>query len=485
MSHLYHRTIAELIELLARKEVSSREATQACLTRESETASWGAYLHVATESALSAAQAADDRRARGETLGPLDGVPIGLKDIFLTRNMPTTCASRMLEGFMSPYDATVVRRLKEAGAVLTGKLNMDEFAMGSANENSAFGPCRNPWDETRIPGGSSGGSAVAVAAGSAFGTLGTDTGGSIRQPAAMTGIVGLKPTYGRVSRFGTIAYASSMDQVGPMTKSVADCALMLQAIAGHDAHDATSSDEAVPDYSAVLGQGVQGLRIGVPKEFFREGTDPEVAAAIEAALVALERMGARRVEVSLPHTDYGIPTYYVLAPAEASSNLARYDGVRFGLRDREELPLKEMYTHSRGTGFGPEVKRRIMLGTWLLSSGHYDAYYTQAQRVRTLVRQDFERAFEQVDILVTPTAPTAAFAIGDHHKDPLQMYLGDIFTVTANLSGIPGLSLPCGMTRNNMPIGLQMLGAPFSEATLLQAAYSYEQAHDWHLRRAG
>jgi aspartyl-tRNA(Asn)/glutamyl-tRNA(Gln) amidotransferase subunit A len=385
---------------------------------------------------------------------------------------------------MAPYDATVVRRLKEGGAVVLGKLTMDEFAMGSSNETSAFGPCRNPWDERRVPGGSSGGSAAAVAAGSAFATLGTDTGGSIRQPAAMTGIVGLKPTYGRVSRFGTIAYASSMDQVGPMTKSVTDCAMMLQAIAGHDPLDSTSAQKPVPNYLDSLGQSIQGLRIGVPKEFYRPGTDPEVEAAVEESLNALERLGAVRVPVSLPHTDYGIPTYYVLAPAEASSNLARFDGVRYGHRAQGELSLSEMYARSRGEGFGPEVKRRIMLGTWLLSSGHYDAYYTQAQKVRTLVLRDYIRAFEQADVLVTPTAPLAAFHLGGRIKDPVQMYLADIFTVTANLAGIPGLSLPCGFTSHNLPIGLQMLAAPFDEARLLQAAHAYEQAHAWHTKRA-
>jgi aspartyl-tRNA(Asn)/glutamyl-tRNA(Gln) amidotransferase subunit A len=485
MSALYYQTIGELTDALAQKKTSSREATLACLDREAATRDLNAYLHVDREGALAAADAADARRSQGTSLGPLDGIPLGIKDIFLTQGMPTTCASRILEGFMSPYDATVVRRLKEGGAVLLGKLNMDEFAMGSSNEHSAYGPCKNPWDANLVPGGSSGGSAAAVAAGSAFAALGTDTGGSIRQPAAMTGTVGLKPTYGRVSRYGTIAYASSMDQVGPMTRDVRDCATLLQAIAGQDIRDATSSKVAVPDYLAQLGDGIRGLRVGIPKQFYREGTHPEVAACIQEALASLTRLGATLVDVSLPHTDYGIPTYYVLAPAEASSNLARYDGVRFGLRDASEAGLMDMYTHSRSKGFGAEVKRRIMLGTWLLSSGHYDAYYTQAQRVRTLVRQDFDEVFKKVDILATPTTPAPAFALGGHDKDPVQMYLGDIFTVTANLAGIPGISLPCGFTKKNLPVGLQMLGAPFSEGRLLQAAYAYEQAHDWHTRRAG
>lgn len=485
MTALHHKTISELCSDMADKTISSREATQACLDREAETHHLGAYLHLRGEQALADADASDARRAKGALLGAMDGVPIGLKDILLTKDMPTTCASRMLEGFMSPYDATVVERLRAQGAVLLGKVTMDEFAMGSSNETSAYGPCRNPWDESRVPGGSSGGSAVAVAAGSAFGTLGTDTGGSIRQPAAMTGIVGLKPTYGRVSRYGTIAYASSMDQVGPMTKSVTDCAMLLHSIAGHDPMDATSVDLPVPNYAALLAKGIRGLRIGVPKEFYRDGTDHDVAAAIDVALAALERLGAVRVPVSLPHTDFGIPAYYVLAPAEASSNLARYDGVRFGHRTAKDVALNEMYAISRGEGFGSEVKRRIMLGTWVLSSGHYDAYYTQAQRVRTLVRQDYSKAFEQADILVTPTAPTAAFPIGGRIKDPVKMYLADIFTVTANLAGVPGISLPCGMTENKLPIGLQLLAAPFDEVRLMQAAYAYEQAHRWHTLRAG
>ena len=484
MAELHHETLVALGQKLAAKTVSSREATQACFAREAATRGLNAYLHLNEEAALKAADAADARRAKGCALGPLDGVPVGLKDIFLTRGQPTTCASRMLEGFMSPYDATVVARLKAAGAVLTGKLNMDEFAMGSSNEHSAYGPCQNPWDTGRIPGGSSGGSAVAVAAGSAYAALGTDTGGSIRQPAAMTGIVGLKPTYGRVSRYGTIAYASSMDQVGPMTRDVADCATLLQVLAGQDPHDATSAPEAVPDYVGALQGGIRGLRIGIPKEFYQPGTDAEVAQCVQRALDALTKLGATLVHVSLPHTHLGIATYYVLAPAEASSNLARYDGVRFGHRTADETGLLQMYSHSRGEGFGAEVKRRIMLGTWLLSSGHYDAYYTQAQRVRTLVCQDYARAFAQVDILATPTAPTAAFAIGGRIKDPLKMYLADIFTVTANLAGVPGMSLPCGMTSANLPVGLQLLAAPFAEAKLLRAAYAYEQAHDWHTKRA-
>jgi aspartyl-tRNA(Asn)/glutamyl-tRNA(Gln) amidotransferase subunit A len=369
--------------------------------------------------------------------------------------------------------------------VLPFKQNMDEFAMGSSSEHSAFGVCRNPWDEARVPGGSSGGSAVAVAAGSSYASLGTDTGGSIRQPAAMTGTVGLKPTYGRVSRYGAIAYASSLDTVGPMTKDVADCATLLQAIAGHDPQDATCSDAPVPNYAQALTGDIRGLRIGLPKEYFRDGTCPQVAAAVQTAIEALQRLGAEVVQVSLPHTDYGIGTYYVLAPAEASSNLARYDGVRFGMRRGGDDGLSAMYTQSRTAGFGKEVVRRIMLGTWLLSSGHYEAYYAKAQRVRTLVRRDFEAVFQSVDVLVTPTAPTAAFKLGENEADPVKMYLADIFTVTTNLAGLPGISVPCGFTQAGLPIGLQFLAAPFCEATLLRAAHAYEQAHDWHLRRAG
>ena len=484
MTDLHELTAHALLDALAAKQVSSVELTQAVLARAQATRSLNAYVHVDEPGALAAARAADERRARGGATGLLDGVPMALKDIFLTEGLPTTCGSKILEGFVAPYDGTAVRRLKAAGAVLTGKLNMDEFAMGSSNEHSAYGAVKNPWDPTRVPGGSSGGSAAAVAAGSSVASLGTDTGGSIRQPAALTGIVGLKPTYGRVSRYGVIAFASSLDQVGPMTKDVQDAALVLQVIAGHDERDSTSANVAVPSYSANLESGVRGLKLGVPKEYFVDGTDSEVQHAVQSALAHYEKLGAELVEVSLPHTDYGIAVYYLVATAEASSNLARYDGVRYGLRIDPGQGLNEMYTATRGEGLGHEVKRRIMLGTYALSAGYYDAYYGRAQKVRTLVRQDFAQAFANVDALVTPTSPTAAFALGANVADPVQMYLADVFTVGANLAGLPALSLPCGFTKAGLPIGLQVLGAPFSEAKLLQVARAYERDHAWSQRRA-
>ena len=477
-------TIAQLAQQLASGKVSSVEATQACLQRLESTQAWGAYLFVDRDGALAQARASDARRKSGQALGPLDGVPIALKDILLTAGLPTTCGSKILEGFVPPYDGTAVRLLKQAGSVLLGKLNMDEFGMGSSTEHSAYGVARNPWDPNRVPGGSSGGSAVAVAAGSAFASLGTDTGGSIRQPSALTAIVGLKPTYGRVSRYGVIAFASSLDQVGPMTKDVSDCALMLQAIAGHDPKDSTSANVAVPDYSAPLEQGCKGLKIGVPREYFIDGMNTEVRAAIDAALKAYEKLGATLIDVSLPHTDHGIATYYLICTAEASSNLARFDGVRYGARQDPGTGLLDMYLQTRSQGFGHEVQRRIMLGTYALSAGYYDAYYKKAQQVRTLVRQDFAKAFEQVDVIITPTTPEPAFKFGEHSASPLSMYLADVFTVSCNLAGLPGMSLPCGFTSNNLPIGMQILGAPWSEATLLRAARAYERDHDWHTRRA-
>ncbi|MBC7793475.1 MAG: Asp-tRNA(Asn)/Glu-tRNA(Gln) amidotransferase subunit GatA, partial [Clostridia bacterium] len=425
--------VHELSRQLESKKVSSVEATEACLDRIEKTAGLGAYLYVDADGAKAAAAKADERRASGKSLGAWDGVPIALKDIFLTEGLPTTCASRILEGFVAPYDGTVVKKLKEAGTVLLGKLNMDEFAMGSSNEHSAYLRAKNPWDPTRVPGGSSGGSAIAVAAGSAYATLGTDTGGSIRQPAGFCGIVGLKPTYGRVSRFGVIAFASSLDQVGPMAKDVTDTAMMIQVLAGHDDRDATSSTEAVPDYTAELENGAKGLRIGVPKEYFIDGMDPEIRASIDAALELYEKLGAELVDVSLPHTDYGIAVYYLVATAEASSNLARYDGVRYGKRVDPGKGLMEMYTATRGQGFGEEVKRRIMLGTYALSAGYYDAYYVKAQKVRTLVAEDFAKAFEKCDVIVTPTSPNPAFKLGENTNDPLKMYLADVFTVNVNL----------------------------------------------------
>ena len=477
-------TIHELHDLLTRREVSSVEATRTFLERIAATdGKINAFITVDEEGALRQAQEADRRIAAGEA-NILTGIPLALKDIFVTEGVRTTCASRILENYLPPYDGTAVRRLKERGAVLLGKLNMDEFAMGSSNENSAFGTVRNPWDPERVPGGSSGGSAAAVAARQAIATLGTDTGGSIRQPAAHCGVVGLKPTYGRVSRYGVIAYASSLDQVGPLTRDVEDCALLLQAVAGHDPADSTSVDAPVPDYRSALRGDMKGLRIGLPKEYFIEGLDPEVKKAVEDAISVCRSQGAEIVEVSLPHTEYAVACYYLIATAEASSNLARYDGVRFGLRAEESKGLIDMYMKSRAAGFGAEVKRRIMLGTYALSSGYYDAYYLKAQKVRTLIRRDFLEAFDKADVLLTPVAPTAAFRLGEKTADPLQMYLSDIFTIPVNLAGTCALSVPCGFTEAGLPIGLQLIGRPFGEETILRAGHAYEQATEWHKRKA-
>ncbi|HEU4383161.1 MAG TPA: Asp-tRNA(Asn)/Glu-tRNA(Gln) amidotransferase subunit GatA [Anaeromyxobacteraceae bacterium] len=461
---------------MARREVSSREATQAALARVADTdGKLGAFLAVAAERALELARASDERRARGEVRSPLDGVPLGVKDIFLTQGIPTTAGSRILEGFLPPYDATAVERLQGAGAVVVGKLNMDEFAMGSSTENSAYRPCRNPYHLERTPGGSSGGSAAAVAARQVFGALGTDTGGSIRQPASFCGVVGLKPTYGRVSRYGVIAFASSLDQVGPIARTVGDAALLLGAVAGHDPRDMTSSPRPVPDYLEGLEGGGRGLRVGVPREWFQGGVEPGVERAVREALETYRRLGATLVDVSLPHTQYAVAAYYLIAPAEASSNLARYDGVRFGLSARGG-GLREMYARTRGRGFGPEPKRRIMLGTYALSAGYYDAYYLRAQKVRTLIRRDFDRAFESCDLVAGPVSPTVAFRLGEKVNDPLQMYLADIFTISCNLAALPGLSVPCGMhPGEQLPVGLQLLGRPFDEATLFRAARALER----------
>jgi aspartyl-tRNA(Asn)/glutamyl-tRNA(Gln) amidotransferase subunit A len=481
---LYDLTIHELHDLLKKKEVSSVEATTAMLDRIAATDEGvNAYITVTREEALAAAAAADARIAAGEG-DVLTGIPVALKDIFLTKGIRTTCGSRILENFVAPYDATSWRRLKERGAVLLGKLNQDEFAMGSSCEGSAFGPCRNPWDLERIPGGSSGGSAAAIAARQAIATLGTDTGGSIRQPASHCGCVGLKPTYGRVSRYGVIAYASSLDQVGPVTRDVHDAAIMLGAVAGHDPLDSTSVDRTVPDYTASLVPDVKGLRIGLPKEYYIEGLDPDVKTAMERAIETCRGLGAQFVDISLPHTDYAVAAYYLIATAEASSNLARYDGVRFGHRTREPGNLMETYCRSRAEGFGTEVKRRIMLGTYALSSGYYDAYYLKAQKVRTLIMQDFLSAFEQVDVILTPVAPTPAFKIGEKTSDPLQMYLSDIFTIPVNLAGTCGISVPAGMSQGGLPIGLQLVGRPFGEETIIRTAYAFEQATTWHTLKA-
>jgi aspartyl-tRNA(Asn)/glutamyl-tRNA(Gln) amidotransferase subunit A len=473
---LLEQSLTELSAALSRRELSSVEATRAVLSRiEATDGRLGAFLRVSPEPALEAARASDARRARGEATSPIDGVPLALKDIFLTKGVETTAGSRILAGFIPPFDATVVERLRGAGAVLVGKLNMDEFAMGSSNENSAFGPCRNPWDLTRTPGGSSGGSAAAVAARQVFGAFGTDTGGSIRQPASLCGVVGLKPTYGRVSRYGVVAFASSLDQVGPLGRTVADAATMLGAVAGHDPRDQTSSTRPVPDYLAGLEDGARGLRIGVPREWFQGGTEAGVERRIREALAAYEAMGARLVDVELPHSKYGVAAYYLVAPAEASSNLARYDGVRFGPR-APARSLADMYGETRDEGFGAEAKRRIMLGTYALSAGYHDAYYLKAQKVRTLVRQDFDRAFERCDVVAGPVSPTVAFALGEKIDDPLQMYLADVYTISCNLAALPGLSVPAGLHPvNGLPVGLQLVGRPFDESTLLRAARALER----------
>lgn len=481
---LHHLTIAQAVDMLKAKECSSRELTEAVFKRIRQTEEkLNSYITLTEEAALQQASRVDRKRMKEEPLDDLAGIPLGLKDIFITKDILTTCASRMLNNFIPPYNGTAVQKLLDREFVLTGKLNMDEFAMGSSTETSHFKKTKNPWNPEYIPGGSSGGSASAVAAGQCLGALGTDTGGSIRQPASLCGIVGIKPTYGRVSRYGVIAFASSLDQVGPMTRDVRDAALLLEAIAGHDPLDSTSVPRDVPKYSASLKTEVKGLKIGVPKEYFIEGIDPEVKDAVQTALSTYESMGAELIEISLPHTEYAVPTYYILAPAEASSNLARYDGVRFGYRSPKAKNLLQLYKKSRSEGFGAEVKRRIMLGTYVLSAGYYDAYYLKAQKVRTLIRRDFEEAFKKVDVLVTPTSPTTAFRLGEKTEDPLQMYLSDIFTINVNLAGLPGMSLPCGFSQGGLPIGMQLIAGPFREDKIFHAAYAYEQATDWHQRR--
>ncbi len=433
-----------------------------------------AYLTLSEDRAFAQAKRVDGLVNQGATLPPLAGVPVGIKDVMVTKGVRTTAGSKILENFIPPYDCTAVTKLEAAGAIVLGKLNCDEFAMGSSNENSAYGPVRNPRDTSRVPGGSSGGSAAAVAAGMAVATLGSDTGGSIRQPASFCGVVGLMPTYGRVSRYGLIAFASSLDHIGPLTKTVKDAAILLGVIAGHDPLDSTSADVPVPNYEADLAKPVRGLKIGIPKEYFGDGLDPEVRGAVETGIEKLRSAGCEIVPISMPHTAYAIPTYYVIATAEASANLARFDGVRYGHRTKGARTLSEMYRKSRDEGFGAEVKRRIMLGTYALSSGYYDAYYLKAQRVRTLLTRDFEEAFQKVDAIVTPTAPTPAFKIGEKADDPLSMYLADIYTVTADLAGVPGISVPCGQTQSGLPIGLQILGRHFDESTVLRVAAAVE-----------
>ncbi len=476
---LHFRTLAELAALLEAKAITSVELTQAVIARTQAVEDQvKAFNSFDADDALAQARASDDRRAAGRARGPLDGIPIGLKDVLAVKDQPLTASSKMLANFVSPYDAHVTEQLRRAGAVVWGRLNLDEFAMGSSTENSAVHTTRNPYDLERVPGGSSGGSAAAVAAGEAPATLGSDTGGSIRQPAAFCNVVGLKPTYGLVSRYGLIAFASSLDQVGPFTRTVEDAAIVLQAIAGHDERDSTSFKTEIPDYRAALKEKKGPWRIGIPKEYFGEGLDPEVAAAVQKAIGYYKSIGCEIKEVSLPHTEYGVAVYYIIATAECSSNLARYDGVRYGHRSPDAKDITEVYFKSRAEGFGPEVKRRIMLGTYVLSSGYYDAYYLRAQKVRTLIRNDFLKAYEEVDAILTPTTPAPAFKRGEK-ADPLAMYLCDVYTIGVNLAGLPGISVPCGFTAGGLPIGLQLIGQPFKEAELLAVANAYDAAHTW------
>ncbi|MEA3240694.1 MAG: Asp-tRNA(Asn)/Glu-tRNA(Gln) amidotransferase subunit GatA [Pseudomonadota bacterium] len=481
---LYAQTLSSLRQKLQQGEVSSVEITKSVLQRISAIDDRiGAYLLVDESAAIAQAESADSRRATGEIVSPVTGIPIGLKDLLSTEGMTTTCASRMLENYVPAYDATVVARLRQAGTVFSGKLNMDEFAMGSSNENSAYQQTKNPWNTDCVPGGSSGGSAAAVAADECIAALGSDTGGSIRLPASFCGVVGLKPTYGRVSRYGLVAFASSLDQIGTLTKSVADAGILLQQIAGYDPHDSTSVNLPVPDYLAGLQPDIKGLKVGIPKEYFSGDIHPEVRAAVQQAITVFTGLGAEIEEVSLPHSEYAVAAYYLVAPAEASSNLARYDGVKYGYRVPDVDGLLDMYCKTRALGFGPEVKRRIMLGTYALSAGYYDAYYKKAQQIRTLIKQDFEQVFSHCDLILSPVSPTPAFKIGEKVADPLSMYLTDILTIPVNLAGLPALSVPCGFGSGGLPIGLQLIARPFAEDCLLQAAYHYEQATDWHLKK--
>jgi len=480
---LHELTIHELRDRLLAGEITAAGITASVFDRiDAVEGDVHAYITLMRETALTEAERADERIRKGE-IGALTGIPIALKDIFCTKGIRTTCGSRILENFIPPYDATVVERLREAGAIFIGKTNMDEFAMGSSTETSYFGVTRNPWDLDRIPGGSSGGSAAAVAADECIAAIGSDTGGSIRQPAALCGVVGLKPTYGRVSRFGLIAFASSLDQIGPFTKDMEDCAILMNVIAGYDPRESTSVPEKVPDYRSFLGRGIDGWTVGIPKEYLIAGIDPEVEAAVRRAIRVVEGLGARCVEVSLPHTRHCVAVYYIIAPAEACSNLARYDGVKYGFRSAEGRDLLEMYKKTRAAGFGAEVKRRIMIGTYALSSGYYDAYYKKASQVRALIRRDFDEAFGTCDVLMTPTTPTPAFRIGEKTEDPMQMYLSDIFTISTNLAGIPGISVPCGFTEAGLPVGVQFLAGHFQEGRLLQCASAYEKHAQIEKRR--
>jgi aspartyl-tRNA(Asn)/glutamyl-tRNA(Gln) amidotransferase subunit A len=480
---LHYQSITELSAALQARRISAVDLMQAVIARtQAVEGRVHAFNSYDVEDALAQARASDERRARGEARGPLDGIPIGLKDVIAVNGQPLTASSRMLKNFVSPYDATVTQRLRAAGAICWGRLNMDEFAMGSSTENSAFGPTANPYALDCVPGGSSGGSAAAVAAGETIVSLGSDTGGSIRQPASFCNVVGLKPTYGLVSRYGLIAFASSLDQIGPFGRSVEDTAIVLGAIAGHDPRDSTSWRADVPDYRAALQSRRGPWRIGIPREYFGEGLDPEVAASVQAAVRFYESQGCTVKDVSLPHTEYGIGVYYIIATAECSSNLARFDGIRYGHRSKDAKDAVEIYSKSRAEGFGAEVKRRIILGTYVLSSGYYDAYYLRAQKVRTLIRQDFLNAYRDVDVILTPTAPTPAFRRGAK-ADPLAMYLCDIYTIGVNLAGLPAVSVPCGFSADGRPIGMQLIGQPFGEAELLAMAHTYERAHAWGQRR--
>ncbi|NPV45200.1 MAG: Asp-tRNA(Asn)/Glu-tRNA(Gln) amidotransferase subunit GatA [Firmicutes bacterium] len=482
---LYRLTAHELADLLKTRQISCMELTQAVLNRIKDVdEKVRAYVTVTEEEALKRAAELDEEFKTMESNSPLKGIPAAVKDNMCTRGIKTTCSSKILYNFLPPYNATVVEKLDESGFILLGKTNMDEFAMGSSTENSAFFVTANPWDLQAVPGGSSGGSAAAVAADEAVFALGSDTGGSIRLPAAFCGVVGLKPTYGYVSRYGLIAYASSLDQIGPITKDVADCALVMNAIFGHDPKDSTSAEVEVPDFTGFLKNDVRGLKIGVPKEYFGEGIHEGVKKAVWDAIELLKDLGAELDEVSMPHTDYGLATYYIIAPAEASSNLARYDGIQYGYRAENFQDLIDLYKKTRSEGFGPEVKRRIMLGTYALSSGYYDAYYLKAQKVRTLVKQDFDRAFEKFDVLISPTSPTPAFKIGAKTDDPLTMYLTDVCTIPINLAGVPAISIPCGFSEG-LPVGLQIIGKPFDEGTLIRVAYTFEQNTDFHKKRPG
>jgi len=477
-------TAHEVVNLIQKKKITAHEVMQDIFDQIDKVDNMiKAFLVINRKEALKQAKEIDVKVKNGEELPFLAGVAVAIKDIIATQGTETTCGSKILKGFIPPYNATVINKLKEAGAIIIGKTNMDEFAMGSSTENSAFGPTHNPWDLERVPGGSSGGSSAAVAADETFVALGTDTGGSIRQPASLCGMVGLKPTYGRVSRYGLVAYASSLDQIGPITKDVTDCALVMNVISGHDNMDSTSVNLEVPDYLKPCQAGIKDLKIGVPKEYFIEGIDPEVKSALDRALKIFEKLGARVEEVSLPHTKYSLPTYYLIATAEASSNLARYDGVQYGYRAEEYKDLSSMYQKTRSEGFGSEVKRRIMLGTYALSSGYYDAYYLKAQKVRTLIKEDFDKVFSKYDILVTPVSPTPAFKLNEKVSDPLTMYLSDIYTIPINLAGLPAISINCGYSKSNLPIGLQIIGRHFSEETILRAAFNFEQNNDVEKRK--